>query len=310
MGAMRTLLLPCLLAPLLAACAGAHVGPPRVARAAGVDAFGTRELHPTRVGGREWQSTLWANGHARGFSAVDPDDPWFDAGHGDARCEVDGRGTLTASGSYVRLYVHDPARSDPWDENLEITAYLTRVSETQRLSYSGPQIFARTNHGTYTGSFGGETRTLCDDRGVGAKLNLDGTVAFEKETRHEGPHGYATGAPVHFLEGGLAVGKPLGLKYILRNQAGADGAATVHLELWVDRGDGAWTLATQLVDRGHWGRGNDPCAPGVDPALPNLRDLLVPASETGRPELSVYFRHEFGTMRYEKLSIREIDPLP
>lgn len=67
---------------------------------------------------------------------------------------------------------------------------------------------------------------------------------------------------------------------------------------------------TEYTDGGKtWGVGKTPCAPGFDPASLPVRSRLLVHSETRRPELTVYFRHEFGTMKYQRLSVREIDPV-
>jgi hypothetical protein len=55
------------------------------------------------------------------------------------------------------------------------------------VGYSGVQIFARTTHGT----LGDETRNLCDDRGYGAKVTVDGRWEFEKEIAHGRENGAA-----------------------------------------------------------------------------------------------------------------------
>lgn len=277
---------------------------------AACDPFGVAELFPTRAGGVEYFATSWSRAGAREFSdAADPKDPWFDAGHGQGRYRVDGKGTLTASGDIVRMYVHHPDRKSEWGENLEITVFVTRMKETRPVSYSGPQIFARTNHGTYTGSFGSESKTLCDDRGLGAKLNIDGAWAFEKETAHGKDKGYATAGFRRYWPDGFPIGRPVGIKYVLRNVMGAGGKVErVHLELYTEQG-GAWIKVTEYDDRGAFGLGSSPCAPGADPAMIHERQGLLARSETGRPETTVYFRHEYAEMKYQKLSVREIDPL-
>lgn len=280
-----------------------------------LDPLGIAKLHPTRAKGAEYFSKTWFNGKPRTFKdSPDPQDPWFDAGHGSGTYSIDGRGRLVADGDIVRMYVHNPDKQTEWGPNLEITAYITRLSEKQRVSYSGPQIFARTNHGTYTGSFGSESKTLCDDRGLGAKINVDGTWAFEKETAHGKDKGYATGAPVHFWppSEGFPLNEAVGVKYVVRDRKGPEGEPQVHQELYVDltggKNGGIWTRVTENLDRGKWGKDSTPCAAGVDPALVPTRENLLEASETGRPMLSVYFRHEYAKMAYQRLSVREIDP--
>lgn len=270
------------------------------------DRFGTIELYPTAAGGKEWAAS-WDNGHPRTLGdEVDPDDPWFDASHGEGTYAIDGNGTLTAAGDYVRMYVHDPANQREWSENLEITLYATRVGETQVVDYSGLQVFARTNHGT----LGDEDRNFCDDRGYGALVLLDGTWTFEKETAHHLEDGYAD------LEGAqpwksLPKDTPVGVKYVLRNM---DSGSSVKLELYRDLSGGAdggrWEKIYEFVDNGKdFGVDNDACRQGVYPGLQLVHQYIEPSSESGKPMLSVYARHEFGTMEYSAFSVREIDPL-
>ena len=269
------------------------------------DPFGVQQLFATRAGGREWFSH-W-EGRARTFTGLDPADRWFDADHGDGRYTVDGHGRLTATGPTVRMYVHDPAKQTEWAQNLEITVYITRRSETKSLSYSGLQIFARTNHGTTAR----EDDNLCDCRGYGAKVTVDGRWEFEKEIAHHQPNGaasVATARPWKELPKDTAIG----VKYILRN---VRQNTAVKVELYRDLTGGAngghWEKLTEYTDSGeNWGLGRTPCVPGVKPELPLLRAAVLSGSESKQPMMSVYLRHEYGTMDDEKFSIREIDPLP
>lgn len=271
------------------------------------DAMGVRELFSTHAGGRTWACT-WSNGHARTFGyATDPKDPWFDCAHGEAEYRVDGQGVLTARGDLVRMYVCDPVRQAEWGENLEITVYVTRLRETRLVSYSGLQIFARTNHG----AMGKEALALCDDRGYGGKVTLDGRWEFEKETAHQRTNGNPCLGTQHPWDA-LPVGVPVGVKFVLRNLAGG---TQVKLELYRDltggKGGGVWERMAEVIDTGtNFGVGASACKSGVPPELPLIRSRMLPDSESGHPMMAVYFRHEYGAMEYRRASIREIDPLP
>jgi len=103
----------------------------------------------------------------------------------------------------------------------------------------------------------------------------------------------------------------IGFKFVLRN---IKDNGNVKLELYRDMTDdvngGQWQKVTEFVDNGNnFGLGSEPCKPFVNPASQLTHSLVDSTSETGKPMLSVYARHEYGTMEYSRFSIREIDPL-
>jgi hypothetical protein len=272
-----------------------------------LDRFGIAKLYPSAANGIEWSSS-WNDGNPRQFgNEVDPYDKWFDTDHGKGTYVIDGNGTLTASGDYVRMYVHDPANMREWSENLEITVYVNRINETQFVDYAGPEIFARTNHGTNAD----ENQNLCDDRGYGGVVLDNGKWAFVKEIAHHLPNGYVEAAAKKpWAE--LPKNTPVGVKFILRNM---DSDSKVKLELYRDMtgglNGGKWEKITEFVDNGtNFGVGGEGCKPFVNPALQLIHPYVYASSETKKPMLSVYIRSEFATMEFSKFTIREITPLP
>jgi hypothetical protein len=174
------------------------------------------------------------------------------------------------------------------------------------VDYSGLQVFARTNHGTNAN----EEVNLCDDRGYGGLVNINGDWSFEKETAHHLDNGYA-GAADQRPSGDLPKNTWVGFKYVLRNM---DGGTKVKLEMYRDTTGGVnggnWQKVTEFIDNGkNFGDGHGACRSGVNPALPLIHSFINASSESKKPMLSVYARHEFGTMAYSDFTIREINPL-
>lgn len=277
-----------------------------------LDEFGIKELYESaKNGGRTWVST-WHNGVARTFgnSKNDPSDPLFvtsrnGEGLGDGSYRTEGDGILKISGPAPRMYVYD--RQQDW-HNVEITLYAQRIADSNT-PWAGIQAYTRTNHG----AIGSEEQNPCDTRGYSAQLTYSGEFLFEKETNHHDPSGYDQVARKMIWPDGMPKNTWIGYKFIVRDISNGNVMLEAYMDTTNGLNGGSWKKIGEFIDNGsNFGVNSSSCAPGVNPGLPLTASNDRPRSETGRPNLAVYFRSDgVGNdgLLYKWASIREIEPM-
>jgi len=267
-----------------------------------VDKFGIKKIYQTVPNGREWYSK-WNNCHARIWDSSSNDyydSEFFTKNEGNGSWKTDGRGILKISGDTPRMYVIDRDQIENW-HNVEITIYGLRKLD-DNIQWGGIMAYSRTNHITDT--------NYCDTRGYGGRFRYDGSIDFEKETKHNAPKGYSQVANKTYWLVGMPKNVWIGYKFVVYDMA--DG--NVKLETYIDNTDGYnggnWTKINEFTDNGsNFGVGNDACNVGIDPALRLTLSDIRNGSETGKPNLAAYFRSDgvgIDGLWYKKASVREI----
>jgi hypothetical protein len=159
---------------------------------------------------------------------------------------------------------------------------------------------ARTNHTS-------PDVNVCDSRGVGGRFHYTGKADFHKETAHHQGDSVKSLSTKTLFQSGLPYNRWIGYKFVVYDLPNGD----VKLESWLDDGEtGNWVKVNEFVDNGsNFGVGGTACKAGIDPALRLTNSDARPGSETGKPNLAVYFRSDgvnTDGLIYKKMSVRGI----
>ncbi len=256
-------------------------------------------LYPTRSGGRTWQDK-WDNNISRKITSGKRDQN--DAEliiRGTGSASIDGKGVLTLSGDSPRIYVYDKDLKKKWN-NVEVTVYAKRISETGVRSSQGFVIGARSEHQNAS-----ETN-VCSGRSYYGRLLYDGRAVFQKEIIHEGSYSSNKPSETNKVNWGTADGKIpknkwIGMKFIVRTSA--DGKAVtlqIYRDLTEGKDGGSWIKIAEYVDRGDWSQINKNIDVMTKCGYPANKVLTMPGS-------SVFIRNDMvSNAQYKWFSIREI----
>ena len=260
---------------------------------------GIKMLYPTKENGRVWYAK-WSNRSPVTLKSGknDPSDLEFVA-RGNGTVTVDGKGIAHLQGASPRMYVLDPIKSKKWN-NVEVTVYAKRISESVVISTQGIVIGARSEHQDAT------KENPCLGRTYYGRLLYDGRAVFQKEVIHEGA--YSVNKPEEnnkatwdTTDGSLPRNKWIGVKFIVKTNSDEK---SVKLELYRDLTDGdkggTWEKVAEDNEDGNWSQtdsGADVMAVCGYPASKILLDSGT----------SVFIRNDLVVeAQYKKFSIREI----
>jgi len=286
------------------------------------DQFGLKEIYPTVSQGRTWYSNWFKPAHTILSGGFDPYDPQFEA-RGDGYIKVNGDGTAMLNGSAPRMYVLDPTLTKLWD-NVEITLYAKRVSESALISWQGIEAGARSgSHDDVTYPNVCTDSTGYPNSAYGGRFTYDGRADFEKEVlyhRADAVSGDGSGTSPVALPAFSSFSTPIdsstGMHTMPKNTwigykliAKDAGNGTVKLETWMDltngTNGGSWTKMNEYTDNSGWYASY--YYPGYSPS--NWPCPQVPKNYViNHPTPYIFVRADsVKEIDYKSFSIREIN---
>ena len=265
------------------------------------DKFSLKELYKTATNGRVWFSN-WGNGKNRTLQSGDRDP--FDAefiSRGNGTTTIDGQGSAHLTGDAPRMYVYDAAKIKKWN-NVEVTVYAKRISETGKVSSQGIVIGARSEHQDATAD------NPCLGRTYYGRLLYDGRAVFQKEVIHEGAYSVNKPEENHKAlwntkDGTMPYNKWIGVKFVAYTNADHK---SVKLELYRDLTEGlnggTWEKVAEYTDDGAWSQTDTGADVKAKCGYSAGKVLLDPGT-------SVFIRNDnVSDVQYKMFSIREITP--
>ena len=272
-----------------------------------VDTFGIRQIYPTKPETGSWNSAHWNNGNERtvryGSDEYDPTDWTEDHSSGTDGFRIDGRGTMTMSGSGPRFHINSMDSSKvpaQFFRDVEFTAYYQRYGN-DGADWGGMVVGVRSGPLGHA-SPGGNN---CDATTYYARFRNDGKWDFEKELKHPGST-YWSGSGFNKQDplwngNPLPLGRWIGMKFIVYT---IENNSEVGLELYIDSlsdgspdDGGVWELVGRVTDKGSWPSGDvTGCA---------YEQNAVISEGHG----TVLMRTDGDTAVYTMVSVREIDPV-
>lgn len=266
------------------------------------DVFGLKMLYPSASeNAREWHEK-WANAKPRQLVSGERDP--FDyqlMARGIGVVSIDGKGVAKMSGEFPRLYVYDAAKKKKWN-NVEVTVYMKRISETGTLPSQGLVVGARSEHQDAEDN-------PCLGQTYYGKLLYDGRAIFQKEIIHS--EIYSVGKPDEEHKAPWEMGddavfpkeKWIGMKFVVRTNPDKSVSLELYRDLTNGDGGGLWEKITEYTDDGEWKQTDT----GTDAEVflkcrhPINKVLLEPGT-------SVFIRNDsVGSAEYKWFSIREIE---